>query len=374
MHSESTSTIILGTSHSRLTALDLRTMQVLQTLRNPSHFGPITCLCTDKKKVWLLVGTLGGVMTLWDMRFGLMLKSWRLGPGESYQTAGPSKGRAPRATGGTVRINKCVLHPSKGRGRWVLVAYEQLADAQSSASASPRPDSQGENQQSVSSRSDRQSSNVLVEVWDIDKGVRVETFETGSFPRSSSSSSSATEGKEEELQRCETQAPLQTAISAEGSSDGLTGAAAAIERLVREREARERERAEEEVKVEEELSEDEDRHGSAFGGARRKLSGDHIRPKESPRTDINALFVGLEGYSSSSSSSSGQVAGGWLDAGKLVAEAEGAPSSAANASGGMAGYMICAGEDRKIRFWDLGRTDRGVCIGTLDERSEFRCV
>src|ERR1700730_13445408 len=114
-------------------------MQVLQTVENPRHYGPITAMCIDRKRSWIVVGTSTGVLTLWDRRFGLLLKSWHVGIASS---------------GRSVRIHQCVIHPSKGQGKWVMVAVEA-----SRVSA------------------DSMSTN-LVEVWDIEKGVRVETFLT----------------------------------------------------------------------------------------------------------------------------------------------------------------------------------------------------
>ena len=122
-----------------ITILDLYTMRVLQTLENPRHYGPITCLCIDRKRSWILVGTSTGVLTLWDRRFGLLLKSWHVG--------GPYAGRS-------VRIHQCAVHPSKGKGKWVIVSLE-----------SSRWTGDG-------------TSTTLLEVWDIEKATLVESFVT----------------------------------------------------------------------------------------------------------------------------------------------------------------------------------------------------
>jgi phosphoinositide-3-kinase regulatory subunit 4 len=317
-------TLMLGTSRSRITILDLRTMQVLQILRNPEHFGPITCMCADKKNIWLLVGTLGGVMALWDLRFSLLLKSWRVGEDVPRRDAQP----------GVVRVNRVVLHPSKGKGRVVLIAFERVGAGREPGAA---------------------SNDVLVEAWDIDKGVRVETFETCDTPTASASKSRASTASaaaapaSDATRRDSIPAepadepsdlvhitPLQSAASGP-YADGLGGAAQAIERLVRLHEA------------------------AATEPSDAALSG--------PRASAKAVLVGTEGYSSSSGSGV-QVSGGWLDAGKLAAEADGAGNGGSQS--GPAGYMLCAGEDRCIRFWDLGRAERSVCVGASDERSEFR--
>ncbi len=114
-------------------------MSELQMMQNPRHYGPITCMCIDRKRTWIIVGTSTGVLTLWDRRFGLLLKSWHVGVA---------------STGRSIRIHQCVVHPSKGKGKYVMVAVEASKWG-----------------------SDKSSTN-LVEVWDIERSVLVETFVT----------------------------------------------------------------------------------------------------------------------------------------------------------------------------------------------------
>ncbi|KDQ50203.1 hypothetical protein JAAARDRAFT_165024 [Jaapia argillacea MUCL 33604] len=138
-NTDTSSNLIYGTTHSTLCILDLRTMRILQCMNNPRHFGPITCLCLDRKRAWVVVATSTGVLSLWDLRFGILLKSWR---------AGGSSSAKP------VRIHQCVVHPSKGKGRWVMAVIESCRPA-------------GENVTAV-----------LIEVWDIEHGVLVEAYAT----------------------------------------------------------------------------------------------------------------------------------------------------------------------------------------------------
>ncbi|KAF8892835.1 hypothetical protein CPB84DRAFT_1837361 [Gymnopilus junonius] len=119
------SNLVYATTHSVITVLDLRTMRVLQTMENPRHYGPITSMCMDRKRAWIIVGTSTGVLTLWD-KLGML---------------GVASG------GKSVRIHQCVVHPSKGRGKWIMVALES------------------------SKRNLDRSSTQLVEVWDIEKMV-----------------------------------------------------------------------------------------------------------------------------------------------------------------------------------------------------------
>ncbi|PWN52122.1 hypothetical protein IE53DRAFT_312700 [Violaceomyces palustris] len=367
LSTETTSNLILGTSHARLTVLDLRTMQVLQTLRNPIQYGPITCMCADKRKSWLLVGTLGGVVSLWDLRFGLLLRSWRVGTTGSRSTADFDAGEP--LSGGLLRVNRCALHPSKGKGRWVLIASERVAPTTTRS-----PHRGGTHVP--------KATETLVETWDIDRGVRVETFETGPFPKPASASQGVSQqenGRHDEEAR---DAMPSSIITSEAPADDTMGPAAAIERLLRERQRVERNEARDGA----DDKEDEKR----IQAVEEKATDEELEEEElvlkatGERCSVRALHVSLEGYSSSSiiPNSSGQMTGGWLDAGKLAAEADGEGSQAAAKSSsttttttptsGAAGFMISAGEDRKIRFWDLGRVEKGVCIGTVEEKSEFK--
>ncbi|KAL1922119.1 uncharacterized protein VTP21DRAFT_10761 [Calcarisporiella thermophila] len=73
---ESESILLIATSTSRIQAVDLRTMQLAWSLRNPLSHGDITALVTDPKHTWMLVGTARGLLTLWDLRFRIALCSW----------------------------------------------------------------------------------------------------------------------------------------------------------------------------------------------------------------------------------------------------------------------------------------------------------
>ncbi|KAJ7756948.1 hypothetical protein B0H16DRAFT_1721421 [Mycena metata] len=113
------SNLVYATTHSIITILDLRTMRVVQTYGEPpplrSHNLPFSGIGAS----------------------GLLLKSWHAGVA---------------STGRFVRIHQCVVHPSKGRGKWIMVTVE------------------------ASKRSTDRTFTNLVEVWDIEKAVLVETF------------------------------------------------------------------------------------------------------------------------------------------------------------------------------------------------------
>lgn len=72
------STLIVATNTSQIHAINLRTMQVSYTLNNPVKHGTPTSFCIDPERHWLLIGTSHGVLSLWDLRFRLRIRSWAL--------------------------------------------------------------------------------------------------------------------------------------------------------------------------------------------------------------------------------------------------------------------------------------------------------
>jgi phosphoinositide-3-kinase regulatory subunit 4 len=100
--SENNSILLLATTLSNIYALDLRSMQILYTLKNPIHHGTPTCFCVDRKHTWLVVGTAYGILDMWDLRYHLRLKAWGLP--------------------GSTRIHRLQIHPLKGRHKWLIVS------------------------------------------------------------------------------------------------------------------------------------------------------------------------------------------------------------------------------------------------------------
>ncbi len=96
-------------------------------------------MCLDKRYAWVVTGTASGVLTLWDIRFGLMIKTWKT---------------VSAVVNGSSRIYQCVVHPCRGRGRWIIVAVET---ARSTSQSAP---------------------SFLLEVWDIETTKLVETYGT----------------------------------------------------------------------------------------------------------------------------------------------------------------------------------------------------
>ena len=243
-------------------------MRVLQTMENPRHYGPITSICVDRKRTWIVVGTSTGVLTLWDKRFGLLIRSWHVGVASS---------------GRSVRVHQCVLHPSKSRGKWVMVAVE------------------------TSKKGPDRSSTPLVEVWDIEKAILVETFHT----RTGSPTDAVPEPQE------------MLGVDAE------TTPAAAIAALVR---SRQNKNSPEET---------------SYPSSTEELP-------QLPASDIRALVVGSDfgGYSTSLRSEFGELE----------------HSSVSRMAG--RGYMITGSEDAKIRLWDIGKIDRSTVLSGLETDHE----
>lgn len=181
---DTSSNLIYATTHSVITILDIRTMRSLQRMENPRHHGPITCICLDRKRAWVICGTSAGVLSLWDIRFGILIKSWKVGLS--------LKGRFGR-------VHQVVVHPTKGKGKWVVVAVETPKSPTDS------------------------SSHTLLEVWDIETTTLIETFST----RAVVSASEAAEEPQEisvdeaEMDPAAAIAALVRARQESGSFDGI---------------------------------------------------------------------------------------------------------------------------------------------------------
>ena len=254
-------------------------MRALETMENPRHYGAITCLCIDRKRTWLVTGTATGVLTLWDLRFGMLLKSWRVGGSPSADTA-----KSPR-------IHQIVLHPTQGKGRWIIVAFE-TTKAPSGADI---------------------SLTTLMEVWDIEKTLLVETYATREVVGGGS-------GVDEEL-------PQPAEVTGEPTE---VNPATAIAALVR---ARQQSKA----------------PLDRFSKRPVQFSaGDQLLVR--PSMDVRTVVVGgdLGGHSS-----------------KVESD-----SPTGGRSSGVRGFMISGSEDRKLRLWDLARIERSVVLSGTETEHE----
>jgi phosphoinositide-3-kinase, regulatory subunit 4 len=102
-------------------------------MSQPGHLGPITCICLNRTRSWLVSGTLNGVLSLWDIRFGVLIRSWKV-----------------HLPGG--KVTQCAVDPLRGEGSWVLVAV---------------------NGESVEPSF---TQNFIIEVWDVQCMKLVEIF------------------------------------------------------------------------------------------------------------------------------------------------------------------------------------------------------
>ena len=100
--STSQSILLVATTHHRILLIDLKNMDIIHSMTNPIHHGSITTFVVDKRHHWLLLGTSHGILSLWDLRFKLHLRSLGIQSND--------------------RIDALAIHPSKGHGRWVMVS------------------------------------------------------------------------------------------------------------------------------------------------------------------------------------------------------------------------------------------------------------
>ncbi|OAP64816.1 hypothetical protein AYL99_00788 [Fonsecaea erecta] len=98
----SQSILLAATNRCRVLVIDMKNMDILHSMDNPIHHGTPTTFCVDRKHHWLLLGTSHGILDLWDLRFKLHLRSFGI------QTDS--------------RIDRLLIHPAKGHGRWVMVS------------------------------------------------------------------------------------------------------------------------------------------------------------------------------------------------------------------------------------------------------------
>lgn len=73
-------------------------MEITARLQHPLEYGVITAIRSTPH--WIAVGTSTGTISIWDLRFGLIAKSWTV----------------------TGRITSLQLHPARGKGLWLMVS------------------------------------------------------------------------------------------------------------------------------------------------------------------------------------------------------------------------------------------------------------
>ncbi|KAG8960407.1 Serine/threonine-protein kinase [Tulasnella sp. 419] len=314
-NTESASNMVYATTLANVVVLDLRTMRILLTMEDVRHHGSITAMCIDRKRAWLLTGTSTGVLTLWDLRFGLKLKSWKV--------AAASTSSSLTST----RVHQLAVHPAKGKGRWVMVAVE----------------TQQTSQHPVSNRSSSYGV-TLIEVWDLEKDVVVETFNTEEIVPVITESHDS-QASSSSLQN------TQAAIGKEAEKSP----AAAIAALVQSRR---------QLQEKENLIRDDPsphlQEAEVEAEERKRLEA---RLK---RVAVRALVAGTDfgGLGASGARLARAEAGDVYFSGMSPSESMISNSSATGS--GRGGFLITGSEDKKIRFWDLGRIEKSTVVSGLE--------
>ena len=253
-------------------------MRVLQQLNNPVYSAAITAMCIDSGRTWIVTGSLTGTLTLWDIRFGLSLKTWKVGSASSLSVS--------------TRIHACQAHPVNRQ--WVIVASESHAHPSAS-----QVDGTGL---------------ILVEVWDLERTVIVETLVTREVPVPSHG-----------------QAPtLVTSVPPQIPAAVPRAPADAIALLL------------------------QSRSGQGAGAAAEMALAEEQRFP----ADIRSMAVGLDfgGLASTSVTKDGFVLTGGL-------------GNAEKKRRDTMGYVILGSEDRKLRLWYLGQgqVERSIIVSGLVE-------
>ncbi|KAF8435557.1 hypothetical protein BGX38DRAFT_1274971 [Terfezia claveryi] len=249
------SILLMATNKSAIIALELRAMKEIWRLTIPLHHGTPTTFCTDRRRIWLVVGTTHGVVDMFDLRFLIRVKAWGLP--------------------GMTSIHRIQLHPSKGRGKWVCIAGGC---------------GQGE-----------------ITVWDVEKTMCREVYRAGINTGKEGS------GKGYEAWRIDELGPEGVLSRFAGMGYPLLepNAQGGVDRGVRA------------IAVAADIGEERGGEGSAAGGA----------------GGATAAVGGARGASGGGSTGS--------------------------STGGM-GFMISAGGDRKIRYWNLGHVESSCVVSGLE--------
>lgn len=236
----------------------------------------------------MVVGTAGGTLCLWDLRFGLLLRSWTVGSG---------------------RVLKVEVNPFKGKGRWITVIVESGDEVEEAAGG-------------------RKLGALVAEVWDIDRGSKVEEFRVvGSSSDISSTSASSFKNTATES--------LSTSMK-----EATLDPAKAIEALL--------------------LAHSQD----AKMKIRATIPVDKTTNITSNQPGVRAFLSGID-YSVSLGE---QQRSTGAATGHLSVELSGEKYSGSSSG---KGYLITAGEDRKIRFWDVGKVDDSKVFSGADPEEDL---
>ncbi|KAI8460705.1 VPS15 protein kinase [Phakopsora pachyrhizi] len=285
------SNLIYTTNRCLIATLDIRTMRITQRLESPKHLGPLMRLCVDKWKIWLVVGTSRGYLSLWDLRFGLLLRTWRVANGPIYQLE---------------------VHPTQGKGRWIIIAA--LTKIEDGIDQSP--------------------INQVMQVWDLEANKIVQAFvvSRATFETTLDCYKASNQLSDQIfLTRGNAVSKNQVQESVQESDE----ASCAIELLLRQNKGK--------------SSEDRLDQALKFPKSLSKLA---LRPT------VHSFLVGSQYFENMSSS------------GEFINMPEELSLTSKYCDTKPRGYVIAAGEDRKIRFWDLSTPPRSKLISGIEVEEE----
>lgn len=87
------SRLFFATSTGQLGALDMRTGDFERYMRNPAALGTVSTICINSEGSWMVVGTESGFVSLWDLRYQLLLRVWKIDQQIVSSSIRPQKGQ-----------------------------------------------------------------------------------------------------------------------------------------------------------------------------------------------------------------------------------------------------------------------------------------
>lgn len=76
---EETSIIIALTNRHKILLIDIRDMTFLNSIQIPKKYGAISCFEVNPNDMTLIIGTMRGIINVWDLRFNILLNSFTFG-------------------------------------------------------------------------------------------------------------------------------------------------------------------------------------------------------------------------------------------------------------------------------------------------------
>lgn len=116
---ENQSLLMVATNKSRILAIELRNMSIMYEFQSPLNHGAVTCFCLDKKHHWILVSTTHGIISLWDLRFRIRVRTWAFPHGYPINRLMLAPGRGSRR-------NKFTVAGGSGPGEVTIWDLEKL--------------------------------------------------------------------------------------------------------------------------------------------------------------------------------------------------------------------------------------------------------